>query len=136
MGASATLHLKEAIPFLLDQYRAGYETQAGGALDAIRRYYDRIASFESFQGGAEERKGLAKLLEDPDPEIRRAAVLSIAALGDKDALPRLVKFAKEEKDARVRTAALEAVERLARSASSTPPSPAPPPAPAMSDDGR
>ncbi len=56
----------------------------------------------------------AALLADPDAEIRRAAVRSIAALGDVDALPTLVRLAKEDADGRVRAAALEAVERLSK----------------------
>ena len=123
--AARTLHLKEAVPFLLEQFRGGYEKAASDALDDIRSYYERAALYEDLaQGATERRKDLSKLLDDPDPEIRRAAVLSLGAMGDKEALPRLVRIAKEEKDARVRSAALEAVERLART---TPAAPAPTP---------
>ena len=132
--AAGLMRLKEAIPFLLEQFRAGDEESASAALDEIRKYHERAAQYEEMaRGSIEGRKELSNLLQDPDPEIRRAAVLSIAALGDRDALPQLVRIAKDEKDARVRAAALEAVERIARSPA-PPSSPPPPPStPAMED---
>jgi hypothetical protein len=123
IAAARRLHLKEAVPFLLEQFRGGYEKEASEALDDIRSYYERAALYEDLaQGSTERRKDLAKLLEDKDPEIRRAAVLSLGAMGDKEALPRLVRIAKEDQDPRVRAAALEAVERISRA---TPPAPKP-----------
>jgi hypothetical protein len=128
--ASGFLRLREAIPFLLTQYQGELEDSAATALDEIRRYHERLSTFQSWaQDVAEGRRDLSKLLADPDPEIRRAAVLSLGALGDRDALPTLVRIAKEEKDAKVRAAALEAVERIARNPAPAP-SPLPAPAPA------
>jgi len=57
---------------------------------------------------------LAALLKDPDAEIRRAAVLSIGALGGKEALPTLVRLAKEDPAPAVRAAALQAIEKLSK----------------------
>jgi hypothetical protein len=121
VDACAWFKLREAVPFLLTQYQGDLEKEAAGALDTIRAYHERLATFQSWaKDMAEGRRDLSQLLADPDPEIRRAAVLSLGALGDRDALPALVRIAKEEKDAKVRQAALEAVERIART---------PPPAP-------
>ncbi len=113
--AVSGLHLREAIPFLLREFKEGLSSQAAQAMDEIRAYHERLASFEAWsKGGGGARKDLAALLADPDAEIRRAAVLSIAALGEVDALPTLVRLAKEDADGRVRAAALEAVERLSK----------------------
>jgi HEAT repeat protein len=85
-------------------------------MDEIRAYHERLASFETWsKNGDTAKKDVLALLADPDPEIRRAAVLSVAAMGDVDALPTLLKIAKEDKDPRVRAAVFDAVERLSKS---------------------
>jgi HEAT repeat protein len=83
---------------------------------AIQRYHDEMATYEAWAQGkaAPGTSGLADLLADPDAEIRRAAALSLGALGTKEALPTLVRLAKEDPEPRVREAALRAVERLAK----------------------
>jgi hypothetical protein len=117
MTAATTLHLKEAVPFLLREFRETGSQEAATAMDAIKAYHQRLASFEAWakaggEGGA--AKDLASLLSDGDPEIRRAAVLSLGALNERDALPAIVRLAKQDPDARVRQAALQAVERLSK----------------------
>lgn len=115
IDAAKTLHLKEAIPFLLREFQEGLSDNAAKAMDAIREYHERLERYSAWTKGEDGgRKDLAALLKDADPEIRRAAVLSIAALGDKEALPVLVKMAKEDADPSVRKAALDAVTRLSR----------------------
>jgi hypothetical protein len=127
--ASQQYRLREAIPFLLREFRSNGSAHAQGAMQQIRGHYDQVASFEEWlaRDGRRDKAELSNLLSDADPEIRRAAVLSLAALGDKEALPRLVRIAKDEKDARVRQAALQAVERLATAPVA--PTPEPPPQP-------
>jgi hypothetical protein len=113
---AGNLHLREAVPFLLRLYRdyPPFAERAGTTLDGIRVYHARISAFEAWSqepvaGGGRE---LADLLRHADPEVRRAAVLALAALGRTDALPALVRLSADDPDPRVRKAALDAVERL------------------------
>jgi hypothetical protein len=112
--AARSLRTREAVPFLLQQFREGrlnVSGVAGKALEEIRAYHERLEDFERWTESQQE--DLDVLLKDPDPEIRRAAVLAVAASGGRDVLPRLVRIAKDEKEPRVRAAALQAVERIA-----------------------
>lgn len=116
IAAADRLHLKEAFPYLLREFREGLASEnAGKAMTSIREYHERLAEFEAFAAGrAPAARGLGELLADPDPEIRRAAVLALAALGRKEASAELVRLAKEDPSPRVREAALSAVERLSK----------------------
>jgi hypothetical protein len=120
--AAYALNLREAFPFLLREFREGDSDDAKNAMDRIREHHERLALYESWTSGVESgKRDLAALLKDGDPEIRRAAALSLAAMGDTDSLPTLVRFAKDEKDPRVRAAVLEAVERLSKEPKRAPP---------------
>ncbi len=119
--AAQSFQLREAIPFLLEEFRRGGNnaTSAAKAMDSIRAYHDRLQAFEAYADGREdvrsaELERLLGLLEDEDPELRRAAVLALAAMGRTDALPRILALAKDDPDERVRQAALDAVEKMAR----------------------
>ena len=132
IDAVTRLHIREAIPFLLREFKEGLSDEGAKAMDRIREYHERLAKFEGWSKGDEAgRRDLTALLHDEDPEIRRAAVLSVAAMGDTEALPTLVKIAKEDKDPRVRAAVFEAVERISKEAAKRPPNPATPKDPAM-----
>jgi hypothetical protein len=116
IAAAKRLHLREAFPYLLREYKSGLSESAGKAMSEIQAYHEQMARFDTWAHG--EAGGgvsaLADLLRDADPEIRRAAALSLGALGTREALPALVRLAKEDPEPRVREAALKAVERMAR----------------------
>jgi HEAT repeat protein len=121
ISAAQSLQLREAIPFLLGEFRRGGNsaTSAARAMDSIRAYHDRLQAFEAYADGREdvrsaELERLLGLLEDEDAELRRAAVLALAAMRRTDALPRILVLAKDDPDDRVRQAALDAVETMAR----------------------
>src|SRR5205814_533890 len=110
--------ISEAIPWLLRVVKepTSYGTSAGQAIDAIHDHQERLARYEAYaRGAASGREEIEKHLADADPEIRRAAVLALSAYGDREVLPRLLSIAKEEKEPRVRQAALDAIERIAKS---------------------
>jgi hypothetical protein len=123
--AAKVLHLADAAPFLVHEFREGpLSSEASAAMDQIRKYHDRLAAFEDWQReAASGKQELTTLLKDVDPDIRRAAILSLAAMGGTESLPHLVRLAKEEKDPRVRQAALQAVERLATRVDAPTPAP-------------
>jgi HEAT repeat protein len=72
------------------------------------------------------------MLDDPDPDLRVAAILSYGAIAGRDGLPRLLRLAKDEKDPGIRRTILETIDRIAKS----PPPAAPPatPEPAKAPD--
>lgn len=115
IAAVKRLHVREAFPYLLREYRDGVASEAAGAaMASIREYHEHLAEFEAFsKGAASVARDVVHLLKDEDPEIRRGAVLAIAALGRKEAVGELLRLAKEDPAPRVREAALAAVERLA-----------------------
>lgn len=114
------MHVREAVPFLIDEFRRGpLAKTAAGAMDDIRDYHRRLETFERFakagkeSSSAEPKRKVEDLLEDEDAAIRRAAVIALGALGRPDVLDRLVYLAKEDPDEAVRKAALEAARRIA-----------------------
>ena len=139
--AAQVLHMTEAIPFLLEEFRGGYSELAAKAMDDIRAYYERLATFQGYSAGSQTAiASVLEMLDVEDSDIRLAAVQSYAALAGKEGLPRLLQIAKSEKDPGVRKAALAAIERISLTAWPPNPPPRPPspphvPAPAgMSDD--
>lgn len=117
--------LREAVPFLVREYEeeASNEVRRSevmGAMDAIRDHHERLEFFQSWGSDEDGEEKVLSMLSDEDAAIRRAAVMSLAALQGPGALPRLLEIAKTDKDEGVRKAALEAIERVA-TASKLPP---------------
>jgi hypothetical protein len=108
-------YVRGAVPYLLGELRSGLSDAAAKALDRIREYYDKLSEYEAWaKGGTAAPKDLADLLKHPDADVRRAAAISLGALGVKDALPALVRLGAEDPDPSVRKAALAAVEKIGR----------------------
>jgi HEAT repeat protein len=118
VSAAYGTNLADAIPWLLRLVKEGHPEaeDAANTIDRIHAHHARIAKFESYRAPAvDPRQAIEAHLSDADPVIRRAAVIALAAAADREALPRLLTIAKEEKDATVRTAALDAIERISKS---------------------
>ena len=117
-----TLRLRAAVPFLLKEYErapAGpARDQLAAALDSIRAHHERLDFFRTWQHDDESEKQVVSMLDDDDPAIRRAAVMSLATLQGARALPRLLQIAKADADDAVRAAALASIERVATAAQS------------------
>ena len=117
IGCAMRLNLREAVPFLLGVYEAPRNDEerqsAMAAMDAIRDHHERLAFFASWGADESGERKVLEMIEDEDPAIRRAAVMSLAALQGPRALPRLLDVAKSDKVEAVRQAALEAIERVA-----------------------
>ncbi len=126
-----SLHLKEAIPFLLKEYREG-QSFATPALDEIRTYYDRLKAFEGFADGKDPLTAEIEAAKTgPTVELRRAAVFALAATHGVKAVPALLDIARTTADEPVRKAAIEMIEQIARgTAAGEPAGTAKPPAPA------
>ncbi|MBI1853173.1 MAG: HEAT repeat domain-containing protein [Planctomycetes bacterium] len=117
-GASLAQHrnVRGAIPALLrllGSSEANVRDAAEGALKSMQRYQELRATFDKFgEGGRDDALAKARsLLKDPSPEKRRGAVLAIAAVGDAGAASLLLD-ALSDADAGVRSAALQALEKL------------------------
>jgi len=133
------LHLVEAIPFLLKEYREG-TPYAAAALDEIRAYNERIRTFSSFADGKDPLSAeIDAAKTGPSVELRRAAVFALAATHGAKAVPALLDIARTTADEPVRKAAIEMIEQIARgtaaggpAGTAKPPAPAAPPVPAPS----
>jgi HEAT repeat protein len=106
----------EAIPVLsslLDDTDSDVRQCAQNALEALRIYIDLKASAARIgkQGGADTFGVAEEMLKSDQPLKRKGAVLALAALGDKAAIPILLK-ALDDPDPSVQEAALGALERL------------------------
>jgi hypothetical protein len=106
----------EAIPRLseaLDDPDEGVRSAAQSALETLRTYIDLKASASRIgKGGDANTFATAEdMLKDASPLKRKGAVLALAALGDKAAIPILLK-ALDDPDPSVQEAALGALERL------------------------
>jgi|GEM_PF-2941484 len=123
--AVRTLRLREAIPWLLAEAKDGDPDAADAfakTIDAIHAHHERIAKFDALGTAARDaRAEIEPLLAEADPELRSAAIVSYGAIAGRDGLPRLLRLAKEEKDAAVRASILETIDRIAKA-------PIPPPA--------
>jgi HEAT repeat protein len=128
MGAS-NMAISEAIPWLLRLVKeppSGTQQDPGAAIDWIHEQHEKLARYEVYaRGAASTRAEIESHIGDADPALRRAAVLALSALGDRDVLAKLLSIAKDEKEPRVRQAALDAIERIAKSPPQAP-EPAPP----------
>ena len=60
---------------------------------------------------AADRLGLSQIAEEENPAIRLAAVRSLGALGDPEALPTLIELLRSE-DGAVREAAQAGIDRI------------------------
>ncbi len=114
MGAS--WRAVEAIPLLsdlLDDPENEVREAAKFALQELKNYIELKASAARIGKGGEEKtfRVAEEMLGSEDPVKRRGAVLALAALGDKAAIPALLR-ALDDKDPGVRDAALSALERL------------------------
>ncbi|MCC7139920.1 MAG: hypothetical protein IT460_15975 [Planctomycetes bacterium] len=115
ISACDVLKLREAWPFLLHELDGDARDEAAACMENIHRHEDERARFEAWgRAAASASSDLSDLLADADPEIRRGAVLTLAATEGRSALPALLRLAKAEKDPAVRAVALDAVDRLAR----------------------
>lgn len=110
-SVAAQRHLKEAWPLLLAMNR--YQS-AVDALERLRSYFLGMKEYRDLEQSL-ETDALAKarrLATDPSPNVRRAAALALAAIGDRDAIGVLLDLVTDE-DETVRAAAERALERLA-----------------------
>ncbi|MFO0933461.1 MAG: HEAT repeat domain-containing protein [Planctomycetota bacterium] len=127
--ACITLRLEEALPWLLTELKGGDPEAAdevAQAIDTIQAHHARIARLEARATATRDaRADVEPMLDDPDPDLRVAAILSYGAIAGRDGLPRLLRLAKDEKDPSIRRAILETIDRIAKS----PPSAAPPATP-------
>lgn len=127
--ACITLRLEEALPWLLTELKGGDPEAAdevAQAIDTIQAHHARIARLEARATVTRDaRADVEPMLDDPDPDLRVAAILSYGAIAGRDGLPRLLRLAKDEKDPGIRRAILETIDRIAKS----PPPAAPPAAP-------
>lgn len=127
--ACITLRLEEALPWLLTELKGGDPEAAdeiAQAIDTIQAHHARIARLEARATATRDaRADVEPMLDDPDPDLRVAAILSYGAIAGRDGLPRLLRLAKDEKDPGIRRAILETIDRIAKS----PPSAAPPATP-------
>lgn len=125
--ACITLRLEEALPWLLTELKGGDPEAAdevAQAIDTIQAHHARIARLEARATVTRDaRADVEPMLDDPDPDLRVAAILSYGAIAGRDGLPRLLRLAKDEKDPGIRRAILETIDRIAKS-----PPPAAPPA--------
>lgn len=128
--AARDLRLVEALPWLRLEARERLGDTAPPviqAIDTIRVHHARLAALDAELARVDPRAEVEPLLDDPDPELRAAAVAAYGALAGKDGLPRLLRLAKAEQDATVRRSVLDTVERIAKAAT-------PPAAPAKAPD--
>jgi len=98
---------------LLDDPVPSVQAAAAKALEELNRYLERkAAAARLLDGPAVDPLEAAKaLLRSWDPAKRRGAILALAALQDKAAIPLLLK-ALDDEDATVREAAITVLERL------------------------
>lgn len=124
--AAGTLHLREAVPFLLAEYQRGSAT-ASKALDELRAYEDRIGAFEGLAGGTTPlAAAIDAVMKGPTVELRRAAVFALAATHGAKAVPSLLEVARTTPDEPVRAAAIEMIEKIARGTATGGAPPTPP----------
>ena len=126
--ACITLRLEEALPWLLAELKGGdpeASDEIAQAIDTIQAHHARIARLEARATATRDaRAELEPMLDDPDPDLRVAAILSYAAITGRDGLPRLLRLAKDEKDPGIRRTILETIDRIAKAPAPAEPVPA------------
>ncbi|MEW6746081.1 MAG: HEAT repeat domain-containing protein [Planctomycetota bacterium] len=85
------------------------------ALENLRLYMEEKARWEQFEAtGGKALSALTALVRqtrDPEPEVRIAAIRSLAALGNPEALPHLIELLRDA-DAQIKEEARKAIEIL------------------------
>jgi len=130
--ALGDLRAREAVPVLTEVLRGyvGARSLTAAALGAIGDDSAGPALVEALHDDGSRNLQLAALkslsrlnyrpaipevrrfLDAPDPRLRRTAALTLGALGDVDATPRLLKMAQQDESPLVRPAAVEALGQL------------------------
>lgn len=131
LGAALHFRLRAALPWLRAELEAGPPHRLGevaAAIDLIVSHHDRVARLKALGDGSRDPAAEAEvMLDDDDPDLRAAAIVSFAALKGRDALPRLLRMAKTEPDPARRRVLLDTIERVGRAALA--PAPVPPEGP-------
>jgi hypothetical protein len=113
IGDMRVLDLWPDLVKCLDSGDADVRANAEKSLAALKTYAELKSSLANFGKDAQDAalRDAEALLKDPDPLKRKGAVLALAALGERSAIPALLK-ALDDENQLVRQAALAALERL------------------------
>ena len=113
IGDMRVLELWPDLVTLLESGSADVRAAAEKSLAALKTYAELKSSFANFGKDEQDaaRRNAEELLKSGEPLKRKGAVLALAALGDRAAIPALLK-ALDDEHLVVREAALAALERL------------------------
>lgn len=120
LDAAVHHRLRAALPWLRAELEAGPPHRLddiAAFIDLIVTHHDRLARLKALGDGTRDPAAEAEaLLDDDDPELRTAAIVSFAALKGRDALPRLLRMAKAEGDPARRRVLVDLIDRVSRAA--------------------